>query len=90
MSTIKQDGLHGLKLLLVEPVDPLSGEGGPSSRQFVAVDLAGAGQGEVVVVTRGSGARIPPHAGHVPTDAAVVAIVDSVVVDNETTFRKSE
>lgn len=88
VSTIKQDGLHGLKLLLVETVDPASGrvEGLPP---YVAVDLTGAGTGEVVVVARGSAARISPGSETVPTDASVVAIVDSVVVEGAQTFSKT-
>ena len=88
VATIKQDGLCGLKLLLVEAVHPSTGHV-TAQTAYVAVDLAGAGTGEVVVVTRGSGARVGAGVDAVPTDAAVVAIVDSVVVDGEMTFDKS-
>ncbi|SRR5690625_3085774 len=50
VSTIKVDGLRGLKLLLVRettPQDELVGD------PFVAVDGVGAGVGEVVLVARG-------------------------------------
>jgi len=88
VSTVKQGGLHGYKLLLIEPIDP--GSGGPTGQgAYVAVDLTGAGPGEVVVVSRGSAARISAGAETVPTDAAVVAIVDSVVVGGAMTFSKS-
>jgi microcompartment protein CcmK/EutM len=43
----------------------------------------------VVLVAHGSAARIDDQAIGVPTDAAVVAIVDSIVLDHKTTFRKS-
>lgn len=89
VSTIKQDGLHGLKLLLVAPLDPATGADAAGVLPYLAVDLAGAGQNEVVVVARGSSARIPPAAEKVPTDATVVAIVDSVVVDGKLTYDKS-
>ena len=89
VATIKQDGLHGLKLLLVVPLDPATGEDAVGVLPYVAVDLAGAGPNEVVVVTRGSGARVSPSADVIPTDAAVVAIVDSVIVDGKQTFDKS-
>jgi ethanolamine utilization protein EutN len=56
---------------------------------YVAVDYAGAGTGEVVLVARGSAARVDAETSHIPTDAAVVAIVDSIVLDARTTFRKS-
>ena len=88
VSTVKQPGLHAHKLLVIEPVAPATGE---VTRQtpYVAVDLTGAGPGEMVVVTRGSAARVGTGAGEVPTDAAVVAIVDSVVVEGTLTFSKS-
>ena len=89
VSTIKQPGLHGLKLLIIATVDPATGSDDTGAAPFVAVDLAGAGQGEVVGVARGSAARIAAGSEHVPTDAAVVAIVDSVVLDGKQTFDKS-
>lgn len=88
VSTVKQQGLHAYTLLLVAPVDPASGEPNGTT-PYVAVDLAGAGTGEMVVVARGSAARISPGTADVPTDAAVVAIVDSVHVAGAQTFSKS-
>ena len=88
VSTVKQPGLHAYKLLLVEAVEPTTGEV-TKQTPYVAVDLAGAGPGEMVVVTRGSAARVGTGASEVPTDAAVVAIVDSVVVEGAMTFSKS-
>lgn len=94
VATVKQQGLHSMKLLLLEPVsarDDVDGDaaGSTAPREYVAVDYIGAGQGEVVLVTRGSAARVDNQAVAVPTDAAVVAIVDSVVLDNKMTFSKS-
>jgi ethanolamine utilization protein EutN len=88
VSTVKEAGLHSYKLLLIEAVEPATGK---VTRQtpYVAVDLTGAGPGEMVVVTRGSAARVGNGAGEVPTDAAVVAIVDSVVVEGALTFSTS-
>ncbi|MGQ0464339.1 MAG: EutN/CcmL family microcompartment protein [Sporichthyaceae bacterium] len=88
VSTVKQSGLSGYKLLLVEVVDPASGNTSTQT-PYVAVDLCGAGPGEVVVVARGSAARISDGTADVPTDAAVVAIVDSVVVEGSMTFSTS-
>lgn len=88
VSTIKQPGLHSYKLLLVDAVNPTTGEV-TGRTPYVAVDLTGAGVGEMVVVTRGSAARVSAGTGEVPTDAAVVAIVDSVVVEGAMTFSKS-
>jgi carbon dioxide concentrating mechanism protein CcmL len=100
VATVKQQGLHGMKLLVLVPLDAhgeadTAGGFAPagldreSPRQYVAVDYAGAGHGEVVLVAHGSAARIDDQAIGVPTDAAVVAIVDSIVLDHRTTFRKS-
>lgn len=89
VATMKQDGLHGLKLLLIEALDPATGDTAAGALPYVAIDLTGAGTGEVVVVTRGSAARVGAGTTEVPTDAAVVAIVDSVIVDGKQTFDKS-
>jgi ethanolamine utilization protein EutN len=90
VATVKAAGLARYKLLVVRDVDaaaPLD-LGGPGG-DYVAVDLIGAGDGDVVLVVHGSAARIDHGAGAVPTDAAVVAIVDNVLVGAKTTFSKS-
>jgi ethanolamine utilization protein EutN len=87
VSTIKEPGLDSFKILLVENLDPSDpDEGGQGS--YMAVDLVGAGEGEVVIVTHGSAARVHPATSHTATDAAVVGIVDSVVVAGRVTFKK--
>ncbi|MFP6646909.1 MAG: EutN/CcmL family microcompartment protein [Candidatus Latescibacterota bacterium] len=78
VSTAKVDNLNGRKLLLVEVVtvrpDGLHGTG----RDLVCVDAVGAGTNEVVLVVMGSSARTAPELGSVPTDAAVIAILDAL------------
>lgn len=89
VASIKASGLAAHKLLLLEPVSaesPLEGAG--AAPPYVAIDLAGAGVGEVVLVALGSAARIDADGQSAPTDAAVVAIVDSVQCDGRTTFTK--
>lgn len=90
VSTVKQPGLSGFTLLLVTPVDPSGqvpgGDDAVAPAPYVAVDLTGAGTGEVVLVARGSGARIPAQTAGAPTDAAAVAIVDSVIVGAQVSF----
>jgi ethanolamine utilization protein EutN len=88
VSTVKQPGLHAYKLLVIEAVNPTTGKV-TDRTPYVAVDLTGAGPGEMVVVSRGSAARVGGGTAEVPTDAAVVAIVDSVVVEGAMTFSKS-
>jgi ethanolamine utilization protein EutN len=94
VSTVKEPGLDGFKILLVEDLDPTDPHREFSQRSqfggesYSAVDVVGAGEGEVVLVTAGSAARIPSASGRTATDAAVVAIVDSVIVGGEVTFKK--
>lgn len=94
VASIKDAGLASHKLLLLEAVpasDPngsSSGSADPSS-VYVAIDLVGAGTGEIVLVTIGSAARVSADGSAAPTDAAVVAIVDSVQFDGQSTFNKS-
>ena len=90
VATVKQAGLQGRTMLLIVPLDLADVDGDePGDAAYVAADYVGAGLGEVVLTARGSAARVDDAATGVPTDAAVVAIVDSVVVDNKTVFRKS-
>lgn len=74
VSTVKRDGLDRFTLLVLQ--DRSAGPGGAAST-YVAVDLVGAGVGELVLVTTGSAARVAAGA-EVPADRAVVAIVDTV------------
>jgi microcompartment protein CcmK/EutM len=91
VASIKARGLAAHKLLLLEAVpatNPLARDDAATPQLYVAVDLAGAGVGEIVLVVLGSAARVERDGQSVPTDAAVVAIVDSVQVDGRTTFVK--
>ncbi|MGE5118200.1 MAG: EutN/CcmL family microcompartment protein [Betaproteobacteria bacterium] len=91
VSSIKASGLSSHKLLLLEAVpadDPLGPGEVRGTQLYVAVDLAGAGVGEVVLVALGSAARVDQEGASAPTDAAIVGIVDSVQVDGKTTFVK--
>jgi len=90
VATVKQAGLHGRTLLMVNPVDAEDpGRDDRGRAPFVAADYIGAGLGELVLVARGSAARVEGDTAGVPTDAAVVGIVDSVTISNQTVFRKS-
>ena len=57
-----------------------------TGRTFVVVDTVGAGQGEMVLIVQGSSARLTPETEKLPIDAAIVGIVDTVNVENETIF----
>ena len=74
VATRKNDKLLGSKFLIVEPLKSMaSGEAG---EKFVAVDSIGAGIGDIVMVARGSAARLACDSKDAPCDAAVVGIID--------------
>lgn len=87
VSTIKASGLNSFKLLLVSPFSE-DHEPKPPKAPLVAIDLAGAGEGEIVLVTTGSAARIVSGAESAPTDAAIVAVVDTVRLGDRTLYTK--
>ena len=76
--TRKDEALHGLKLLVLQPLTP---EREPAGRTLVAVDAIGAGVGEEVFFVRGKEASFPFHPVEVPTDAGIVGIVDHWTVE---------
>lgn len=86
VSTVKEKSLVGHKLLLVREADERSEMTGPV---FVAVDVVGAGTGELVMVTEGSAARQSSTTSDQPVDAVIMGILDSLEVDGTVTFRKS-
>ena len=71
--TRKDENLHGIKLLLVQPLTP---QNEPSGRPLVAVDSVGAGVGETVFFVRGKEASFPFYPAEPPVDAGIVGIVD--------------
>jgi ethanolamine utilization protein EutN len=81
-ATMKDTGLGGLKLLLVERVDAVGAKIGPTE---VATDGQGAGPGDLVLVVRGSAARQAAATRSLPTDLTIVAIVDNVDVARSST-----
>jgi carbon dioxide concentrating mechanism protein CcmL len=85
VSTQKEPSLQGVKFLLVEFLDE---QGQPLSVYEVAADNVGAGIDEWVLVSRGSAARQVPGSEKRPVDAAVVAIIDTVSVDNRPLYNK--
>lgn len=89
VATVKARGLESHKMLLVRNVDPAAEVQGDDAEVYAAIDLTGAGDGDVVLVAQGSAARIDHGTGTVPTDAAVVAIVDNVLFGSRVTFRKN-
>ena len=87
VSTVKDDSLRGVKLLLVQLIEA-SGE--LQETYEVAADVVGAGVGEWVLISRGSSARQHQGYEHRPVDAAVIAIVDTVSLDSGLLYDKRE
>ena len=73
VATRKNQNLVGSNVLIVETIEEMK-DGG---RRLVAVDQAGAGIGELVLVALGSAARQEPGAENSSIDAAIVGIVDN-------------
>jgi ethanolamine utilization protein EutN len=83
VSSAKVDNLSGRKLLLAEVVTVRSDGLHRTGRDLVCVDAVGAGVDEIVLVVMGSSARTAPELGAVPTDAAIVAILDALTAEGE-------
>ena len=87
VATAKDEKLAGSKLLIVNIITPA---GKPTSNHVVAVDTVGAGVGEVVIIVRGSSARQAKNMSTIPTDTAIIAIVDTLEYMGKLTFQKSK
>jgi ethanolamine utilization protein EutN len=91
VATQKTESMTGHKLLVVEPYrldektrDRLVSTG----RTFIAVDTRGAGEGQFVLVTQGSSARLTPETKSLPIDAVVIGLVDSVRIGGKPVFNR--
>lgn len=87
VSTQKEPSLRGCKFLLLQLLDE---EGRLLPEYEVAGDTVGAGVDEWVLVSRGSAARQVPGSEHRPLDALVVAIIDTVTVENRQLYSKKD
>ncbi len=75
-STKKNDKIHALRLLFVQP---LGRDLAPTGDVLIAADEVGAGIDELVIVTQGSPAmQAFERDSLLPVDAVVVGIVDSL------------
>jgi len=75
VSTQKDPNLSGKKLLLCREVDHA---GKPLKSYHVAVDAVQAGEGNFVLLSYGSSARMTSETKNAPIDAVVIAIIDDV------------
>ena len=86
VSTIKDEKIVGRKLLIVREVTI---ENEIVGKPIVAIDTVDAGRGDVVLIAQGSSARQTSSTKDTPTEAVIMAIIDSVEVEGKVTFRKS-
>jgi ethanolamine utilization protein EutN len=80
VSTQKTPRFQGMKLLLVQPYITQTDRLVVSGSSIVTVDSVGAGEGELVMFTQGSSARLAEGTQDCPVDAVIVGIVDTVEV----------
>ena len=86
VSTMKDPRLDGMKLLLVEKLDPKTMKG--KNDYIIAMDAVGAGIGEVVFYVTGSSSRQTDATEGKPSDATITAIVDNVDIGGKTVYSK--
>ncbi len=80
VSTQKDPNLRGKKLLLCKEVDHEQKE---LKTYHVAVDAVQAGEGDFVLLSYGSSARMTDATRNAPIDAVVIAILDDVQITYE-------
>ena len=85
ISTIKNESMHGRKLLIVRDADTA---GKVTGEPYVAVDTVSSGAGDLVLVTDGSSARFPTQTTDAPVDAVVVGVIGSLELSGKVTYRK--
>jgi microcompartment protein CcmK/EutM len=85
VSTQRADSIAGAKYLLVQTCDQ---QGSLKGHYVVALDLVGAGVGEMVIIAQGSSARQTGTTFEKPIDAVIAGIVDMVEEEGSVVFRK--
>jgi microcompartment protein CcmK/EutM len=91
VATQKTATMTGHKMLVVEPYrldEKTRDRLVPTGRTFVAVDTLGAGEGQFVLVTQGSSARLTPETKSLPIDAVIIGLVDTVRIEGKEVFKK--
>lgn len=86
VSTQKSEKLADLKLLIIHQVDTETLE--YAGKSLIAVDLVGAGEGELVLVCPGGSARHSIQTDGKPVDCLIVGIVDIIKIGNKIIFEK--
>lgn len=84
VSTIKDEKLVNRKLLICVQTDET---GKVIGKPYVAIDTVDAGEGDLVLTAAGSSARQTTITKDTPVDAVVMAVIDSLSVEGNVTFR---
>ncbi len=87
VSTQKPQNMEGLRLLLLEKIDPVSLKG--KGDFVVGIDSVGANADEIVFFVTGSSARMTEITKGKPSDATIIAIVDTIEKDGTFTYQKA-
>ena len=85
VATHKDPKLNGLKLLIGKVIRL---DGSLTETYHVAVDTVGAGTGEVVIIVRGSSARMTETTDKRPVDTAIIGVVDEIEVSGKIIWQK--
>ena len=85
VSTQKDPKLKGKKLLLCKEVDH---QGVPLQNYHIAVDAVQAGEGNLVLISHGSAARMTEETKNAPIDAVIIAIIDDIQITYNVKFDK--
>lgn len=87
VATQKSQRVDGLKMMILRPMTP---DGSLDSSYLVAFDAVGAGEGEIVLYATGSSARQTEATQNRPSDAVIMAIVDTIELDGTLTYQKAD
>jgi ethanolamine utilization protein EutN len=94
VATQKDKTLNGQKMFVVEPLNVKYDEKtnqpaslGNTNRAIVALDVVGAGEGQLVLIVQGSSARMTEPTKDLPADAVIVGIVDSATYAGKTFYQ---
>ena len=84
VSTVRDPGVPHVTLLLV---DLIASDGEVLRTGQIAADTLGAGEGEYVMLVRGSSARLTMN-DRPPIDLTVVGIIDQITAKGEIVYNK--
>ena len=85
VSSRRGDRIDAARYLLIDQCDQ---QGTRKQNFLVALDLIGAGYGEIVLLCQGSAARQTTVTDDRPIDAVIVAIVDLIDEQGKVVYRK--